>query len=519
MGSPYHISDAAFRHFPYDHSSAEYEALSTITESLEHPQRTILSTFVQHAVDTRLASQFLLDEVFSRGKASVLEILADWITLIKKVRPVICTDLSHPLKQAVWRRDGGQCCLSKVRVGKSFTAWVYIVPPSLFEDCGTTSNEQVYKLLSIFIGESRLNNLRALPDRNSPSVDPCSQVIILSPSVFEHFRNGRISLKGGFAAASQDSVRLYPRLHNYSKVNELIPFIYVERPQFVTWENKASSPVSLPHAHLSDVHHRFADAMAWLDVVEYMKQKRSTLSTDEVRNKLSSDKKLPAKKTWISRHILNLWTLLPAAIRAFTYKRLASIACRFDGHTGSDRTFRLPFNLYLRMAGSDWAPKYEAESQALQLVEKHTTIPARRALDVIKHSSSPFLLMTGLPGTPVRLMLPTMTDKQVVALIRDLKVYVAELRHIPNKTGSGFEICNPLGGGILDWRIANSQREELRFRDEAEFNQFLTHDLPLTEDMLTQSSKAHSIRHDIVFTHADLNMRNILVDEERKISV
>lgn len=84
MGSPYHCLGSASRHFPPNKLSVEYKALSVIAESLEHPARTILSTFVQQAVDTELASQVFLDELSGQGKATILEFLADWISLLKK---------------------------------------------------------------------------------------------------------------------------------------------------------------------------------------------------------------------------------------------------------------------------------------------------------------------------------------------------------------------------------------------------------------------------------------------------
>lgn len=111
-----------------------------------------------------------------------------------------------------------------------------------------------------------------------------------------------------------------------------------------------------------------------------------------------------------------------------------------------------------------------------------------------------------------------MTDEQLLVVARDLKHYITKLRQTPKNTGSQFCICNPLGGGILDWRIGDSQREELRFHDEAEFNQFLTNDFPFDEDALKQVEKAHRVKHDIVFTHADLNLRNIPVDKMGYIS-
>lgn len=115
-------------------------------------------------------------------------------------------------------------------------------------------------------------------------------------------------------------------------------------------------------------------------------------------------------------------------------------------------------------------------------------------------------------------MLPTMTDKQVDTIVQDFKDYVAQLRRIPREVNSEFPIWNALGGGILDWRIADSQREELRFRNEADFNAYLVNDLPLDKEMSPQISRSHGIKHDIVFTHADLNIRNILVDDNMKIS-
>lgn len=115
-------------------------------------------------------------------------------------------------------------------------------------------------------------------------------------------------------------------------------------------------------------------------------------------------------------------------------------------------------------------------------------------------------------------MIPIMTDQQLSPVARDLEQYIAELRQIPNDTTSGFQICNTLGGGILDWRIGDSQRKELKFQSETLFNKYLVDDPPLGEDAQKLVSRSHSVKHDIVFTHADLNMRNILIDEYGKLS-
>lgn len=307
---------------------------------------------------------------------------------------------------------------------------------------------------------------------------------------------------------------------------KFIPSIHVGRYQFITLENKAVGLVSLPNAQLLEIHHRCAEALAWLEVFEYMNRNLNTLHRPGSGKFANPAMGTPANKSswnlWYLQAIPGafryVWVQTPAFFRAFAYKRLARISNWLYGYTGSDRIYRLPFNLYLRVASSDWAPKHQAEAQSLRLIEKYTHVPAPRAVDAVQYSDSSFLLMTGIPGEIIGRRIATMTDEQLHSIAQDLKKYIAELRQIPNNTGSGFQICNALGGGILDWRIGESQRRELRFLDETQFNEYLIEDLPLDEDARKLVSKSHGVKHDIVFTHGDLNLRNILVDGNGKIS-
>lgn len=84
MGTPYHLPPPPSRFFPPDTASAEYKALSLITQSLEHPHRTILSAFVQQAKCKEDAVRFFLERVNGRGEASVGEFLEDWIGVLEK---------------------------------------------------------------------------------------------------------------------------------------------------------------------------------------------------------------------------------------------------------------------------------------------------------------------------------------------------------------------------------------------------------------------------------------------------
>jgi hypothetical protein len=92
MGSPYHISRCASHLLSCDKASVEYQALSLIAESLEHPDRALLSDFVQQAVDPELAARFFLNEVVGHDKGTIAEFLGDWISLVRKgVSSVSCS--------------------------------------------------------------------------------------------------------------------------------------------------------------------------------------------------------------------------------------------------------------------------------------------------------------------------------------------------------------------------------------------------------------------------------------------
>lgn len=174
------------------------------------------------------------------------------------------------------------------------------------------------------------------------------------------------------------------------------------------------------------------------------------------------------------------------------------------------RVQRLPFGLYLRKGTPQLAAQHRAEARALRMVEKFTQIPAPRAIDVLMNAHSSYLLMTRVPGRPIGQLLNTMTDKQMDGVVIDLKRYISELRGIRNNNVSKFQICDSEGGGILDWRIPDSQSEDLRFLTEADFNHYLTK--MMTDDTRRKAAKSHDVPHAFFFTHGDLNPRNILAE-------
>jgi len=89
-------------------------------------------------------------------------------------------------------------------------------------------------------------------------------------------------------------------------------------------------------------------------------------------------------------------------------------------------------------------------------------------------------------------------------LVSDLRNCVAELRAVikGNGVSLGLSITSTMGGPILDYRISLDLVGP--FIDEAAFNERLK--------LGAVPNAVHQTGHNIVFTHADFNMRNILVD-------
>ena len=92
MGTPYNIKGSASQLFYQDTDLLQYKALLAISV-LPHPDRTILSTFIEDAVDPEYAARYFLDTISSRvanddeeppTKEVLSSFLTEWICLINK---------------------------------------------------------------------------------------------------------------------------------------------------------------------------------------------------------------------------------------------------------------------------------------------------------------------------------------------------------------------------------------------------------------------------------------------------
>lgn len=167
---------------------------------------------------------------------------------------------------------------------------------------------------------------------------------------------------------------------------------------------------------------------------------------------------------------------------------------------------RLPFGLILKQCVR--SPQNEPTS--LKLVEKYTSIPAPRVVDVGEYGGNTYLVMTRLRGQMLHEVLHLMSYAERDRLADDLGSYVTQLRKIPNHTAYMF--CNALGGPIVDHRIPDMSGGP--FNSESDFNNHLTSHLgcssaeALGEENVPQGHRSY-------FTHSDFHRTNLLIDRGR----
>jgi len=66
-------------------------------------------------------------------------------------------------------------------------------------------------MLAVYIGQSRLESLRSLSDRDSdyPGYNSSDQLMLLSSQMLAHFANGRLSLVANPLEATSNSVSIH----------------------------------------------------------------------------------------------------------------------------------------------------------------------------------------------------------------------------------------------------------------------------------------------------------------------
>ncbi|KAF8846543.1 hypothetical protein BDZ45DRAFT_710027 [Acephala macrosclerotiorum] len=155
-------------------------------------------------------------------------------------------------------------------------------------------------------------------------------------------------------------------------------------------------------------------------------------------------------------------------VRVFAYKLLRKVGHRLYGRPNAyEPVQRLPFGLYLKYLGDP--DGFRNEFNALQMVRRHTSF--------------------------------TLLDKDDAEFVAQMQDYPTQVQAIPRAVSPEYAICDTLGRPCRDRRIYNANPVE-PFVNKAAFSQ-----------VLRNPDEPSRREHKVVFTHVDLNSRNILVNQ------
>lgn len=161
--------------------------------------------------------------------------------------------------------------------------------------------------------------------------------------------------------------------------------------------------------------------------------------------------------------------------------------------------------MYLKYGPEYHAARHAGEFNALKLVRSQTSIPVPRPVDLLLSRTESFLVTSRIEGGPAGIAIDECSSDELHLMAQDLQSWIAELRSMKRDRDSEYAITNATGGPCLDYRI--SAHPVGPFRSEEEFVESLR--LGILPDLV------HRTGYKIVFTHSDLNMRNILVKNGR----
>ncbi|KAI1261920.1 kinase-like domain-containing protein [Xylariaceae sp. FL1019] len=495
---------------PCDYTGADILYAAVSASKLRHPDLELVQSFVDHALDRARAISFVIQAYLTNTepRAGLERFLVDWKRLVSLF--AFPRSPTQPLQyskivQDVTKRDG--VCFLTRRNG-SFVDPLVVVP--IFPDIDRKSLSKtpcLREMLLAFLDQKLLDWLISLPHGSSD----------------ETTENFWLLRKSALLAFSRGFNRVTP-VGSYYLVHttEVDP---LAKPSFVKrWESVRVSPPNLAHMGIRSPDHsaltilsHFAEPIRWIHISHDLAHQQTCRKQSDGPPPRSQHS--PFLRLWptITGGMLRAWLHVPVDLRVATYRTLARAGKYLYGTSSSLDVQRLPFGLYLKMRPRSGQPGLANECNALDLVRRFTTITIPRPLDFISHSSHAYLITSQLRGIPVGMMIDSMSNDATAALVSDLRKCINQLRAIPNTVAGTSAVTDTRGLAIYDGRvIVKAPYDEVRgdyhgpFETEREFNNLLkSYHLPDVE---------HEDSHAMVLSHADINMRNVLVDDDGRLS-
>jgi aminoglycoside phosphotransferase (APT) family kinase protein len=157
------------------------------------------------------------------------------------------------------------------------------------------------------------------------------------------------------------------------------------------------------------------------------------------------------------------------------------------------------------------------EADNMKFIRKHTSIPVPEVFDEYDTSDGRHcIIMSRIPGTPLQEAWPKLPDESKSSIVEQLIGYIHELRQLKGESVSSAS------GSPTSMYIFGSHMDKV-VHSSSEFHHLLTSRVYRLPNMLRKIPEAYvdflRSRFDdnsrLVFTHADLADRNILVQDGR----
>ncbi|KAG6178065.1 hypothetical protein E4U27_003999 [Claviceps purpurea] len=430
---------------------------------LKYPDGQLLECFLRDSIDPLQTARYILGRCSAEGDGLDLDtLLSDWKRLIS-----VC---------------------------------MYIQPKYLGKVVLMMMiDKEMHELLGIFIGPSLLNWLLL----KAPSLSPEQNHWLVR-------RSATAALAQGFLQFTfRQGLRVDLQYNVYTSTigGPTLPSVMKKIPKHraAHFTDSITSHIDNPDTSALGILSRLANPIRWTGIAQEVACKRPRT----VCNVLTAS-------LWrflserVATAIAVAWRLVPAIVRIRAYQGLDFLGAHMYGPSRSSKVQRLPFGLYLKTTLTMRHGSLANEFAALQLVRRHTNTHVPSALDLVSDSKKSYLLTTKVCGIPLGWCIDTLSHDEVTTLVGDLRKCLSKLRAIPKKVSPKYAITDALGKACYDDRlVTGSDYDEARgdffgpFVDEDDFNNTLR--CGALPDVV------HSSGHEIIFTHGDLNMRNIMM--------
>ncbi|SCO55650.1 uncharacterized protein FFMR_12806 [Fusarium fujikuroi] len=474
------------------------QALATIRNSrLQHPDNQLLECFLTDSVDPEATAQYMFQRCTDGQKYyDLVPLLSEWKELVRSVIEQFSQQCKpkEDVVASVTKRDNHTCCITGLESSLVDPLDVTSIFPVI-----RFSREPLQELFCLFTGytiqervqgnDGRLNGVQNhWLVRRSAAEALAQGYFRFTPTRGSDYRVSQVTIGGP----------------NRPSIVDRIPT--VRRGRFTDHSN---SGIETPEISLLLATSRFSKSIRWSLVGREIANRPRQAATNT-----------PFASPWpnileyFALAFASIWRLMPCRFRIGIYQSLKSLGVRTYGPSSSLKVQRLPFGMYLKTTHCDDYQALANEFEALKLVKNQTQVPVPRPLDLVPDADTCYLLTTTIIGQRLGSYIDVLSDDDLDIFKRDLQEYMEKLRSISRQGEQKHAISNAVGGPCYDYRIVacrdyDKERGDFLgpFIDEEEFNDTLR--TPALPDVF------HSTGHDIVFTHSDFNMRNILMHNGR----